>query len=406
MDLLEKLEILSDAAKYDVSCSSSGSSRRNKGGLGNGHKAGICHSWSEDGRCISLLKILMTNRCAYNCDYCCNRRSNNVPRASFTPEEVVKLTMEFYRRNYIEGLFLSSGIDPSIDETTDRMLKVAKLLRGEGFHGYIHMKVIPGSDPKLVEELGHYIDRASVNIELPSTRSLELLAPQKTRKAIMAPMAQITDRLMNTTASYRGKEETFIPAGQTTQMIIGASGESDRDILTLGQALYQRQDLKRVYYSAYVPVNQSALLPKLDQPPLLREHRIYQGDFLLRFYHFQAEEILTDKDPFFDLDLDPKAKWALDHLDIFPMEINQASYEELLRIPGLGPRYARRILYARRSAHLSLDSLKSLNISLKRAKHFITAKGKRAPGAFSSPEEIKRDLIGGPAGVHQLSFLP
>lgn len=405
MDLFEKLTILSDAAKYDASCSSSGSSRPNKGGMGNGHLSGICHSWSEDGRCISLLKILMTNRCVFDCEYCLNRRSNQVPRASFTPEEVVDLTLEFYRRNYIEGLFLSSGIYPSIDETSERMIEVAKTLRERGFHGYIHMKIIPGTDPSLVAKLGSYIDRGSVNIELPSTKSLALLAPQKTKTAIMKPMMQITDTLLDKRETYKGKKETFIPAGQTTQMIIGASGESDRDILRLSELLYQRQKLKRVYFSAYVPVNKTSLA-LLGPPPLNREHRLYQGDFLLRYYQFTAGEILTSQEPNFDLDLDPKANWALHHMDLFPMEVNRASYEELLRIPGIGPKYARRILKARRYSALTRDSFSRLNISTKRAKHFILAQGKALPGAGKTLEEIKSQLIGQDKAIQQMSFLP
>lgn len=405
MDLFEKLTILSDAAKYDVSCSSSGSSRANKGGMGNGHVSGICHSWSEDGRCISLLKVLMTNQCVFDCAYCLNRRSNHVPRAAFSPDELVDLTLEFYRRNYIEGLFLSSGIYPNIDETSERMVQVAKKLRERGFYGYIHMKIIPGTDAKLVAQLGSYIDRGSVNIELPSTRSLALLAPQKTQKSIMGPMRQISETLLDQEEGRKGKKKTFIPAGQTTQMIIGASGESDRDILSLSELLYQRQGLKRVYFSAYVPVNQTSLVPA-GPPPLKREHRLYQGDFLLRFYQFKAREILTDQEPNFDLDLDPKASWALHHMDLFPMEINRASYEELLRIPGIGPRYARRILQARRYSALTTDSLRSLNISVKRAKHFILAQGKALPGAGKNLEDIRRDLVGRDQGIQQMSFLP
>lgn len=379
MELAEKLAILADAAKYDVSCSSSGSGRRNTpGGTGNASYAGICHSWAADGRCISLLKILMTNACIYDCEYCVNRRSHDTPRAMLSPEDIVRVTMAFYRRNYIEGLFLSSGIVRSPDYTTELLIQVARTLRvREKFNGYIHMKAIPGTDESLLEELGQYVDRMSVNMELPSARSLALLAPQKTKQAILSPMRFIHDRLTEQREEKRRRGKgAFVPAGQTTQLIVGATGESDRQILQLSEGLYRAVGLKRVYYSAYVPVMQGKNLPALAHPPLLRENRLYQADWLLRFYHFSAEELLPENQPDFDLSLDPKACWALAHRAWFPVEVNRAPYEVLLRVPGIGVTSARRIIGLRRYGGLSADTVRRVGVVWKRARHFLTIGGR------------------------------
>lgn len=393
--ITQKLTILSDAAKYDVSCSSSGSRRANTlGGIGNGACSGICHTWSADGRCVSLLKILMTNYCIYDCTYCVNRCSHDTPRAIMSPEEIADLTIAFYRRNYIEGLFLSSGVYRSPDETTELLIQTAKILRNEKkFNGYIHMKGIPGTDASLIQELGRYVDRMSVNIELPSSQSLKLLAPQKTKETILVPMREIkngiTERQENRRKSK--KAPSFVPAGQTTQLIIGATPDSDRTILHLSEALYHSVKLKRVYYSAYVPIMQGKNLPALDSPPLLREHRLYQADWLLRFYQFSAGEILTDAAPDFDLQLDPKTCWALRHPEVFPIEVNRASYHMLLRVPGIGVTSAKRICAARRQAFLSYDSLRRLGIVMKRAQYFITCKGKYY-GPSLRPQELRNRL--------------
>ncbi|SNS63365.1 putative DNA modification/repair radical SAM protein [Anaerovirgula multivorans] len=398
MELLSKLEILADAAKYDVSCSSSGSNRKNVGkGLGNGHMAGICHSWSDDGRCISLLKILLTNECIYNCVYCVNRSSNDIPRASFTPEEVAELTINFYRRNYIEGLFLSAAVFKSPDYTMELMVKTAKLLRQEyRFNGYIHMKAIPGADISLIHEAGQLVDRMSVNIELPSNEGLKLLAPQKKKEAIIKPMgfisSQITEKVEERKL-YR-KAGNFVPAGQSTQLIVGATSDADLNILRLSEGLYNRFGLKRVYYSAYVPVSSDPKLPVIANPPLLREHRLYQADWLLRFYGFSSKELLQEDQPNFDVFLDPKCNWALRNLHLFPLEINRAPYEMLLRIPGIGVKSANRIAAARRFHSLSYDSLKKIGVVLKRAKFFITCNG-RYYGEIGFKENLLRQsLIG------------
>lgn len=393
--ITQKLTILSDAAKYDVSCSSSGSRRANTpGGIGNGACSGICHTWSADGRCVSLLKILMTNYCIYDCTYCVNRCSHDTPRAIMSSEEIADLTIAFYRRNYIEGLFLSSGVYRSPDETTELLIQTAKILRNEKkFNGYIHMKGIPGTDASLIQELGRYVDRMSVNIELPSSQSLKLLAPQKTKETILVPMREIkngiTERQENRRKSK--KAPSFVPAGQTTQLIIGATPDSDRTILHLSEALYHSVKLKRVYYSAYVPIMQGKNLPALASPPLLREHRLYQADWLLRFYQFSADEILTDAAPDFDLQLDPKTCWALRHPEVFPIEVNRASYHMLLRVPGIGVTSAKRICAARRQAFLSYDSLRRLGIVMKRAQYFITCKGKYY-GPSLRPQELRNRL--------------
>ena len=386
MDVMDKLTILTDAAKYDAACTSSGLDRQARAGrMGSTLAAGCCHSFSADGRCVTLLKVLMTNVCAYDCQYCVNRRSNDVPRATFTPRELAELTVQFYRRNYIEGLFLSSAVLADPDHTTERMIAVLRLLREEyRFGGYIHAKAIPGADPLLTHRLGLLADRLSVNIELPSAQSLAQLAPDKKRQDVLAPMARIRDGISaarEEMALFRHAPR-FAPAGQSTQMIIGATPENDLQILTLTQALYDRYQLKRVFYSAYMPVSSSALLPAPEnfKPPLLREHRLYQADWLLRFYHFRADELLDEAQPDFDHRIDPKCSWALRHMEQFPVEVSRADYETLLRIPGIGVTSARRILVARRSAPLSFDVLKKLGVVLKRAQYFITCGGRLLPG--------------------------
>lgn len=351
MDIREKLEILADAAKYDVSCSSSGSNRKNKNkGLGNGSMGGICHSYSEDGRCISLLKILMTNNCIYNCEYCINRRENDTKRASFTPEEIADLTMNFYRRNYIEGLFLSSGIIKNPDYTMERLVKVAELLRYKyNFNGYIHMKAIPGASQDLVKRMGLLVDRMSINIELPTQKALSLLAPEKKIADITRPMNKVKNEIMVYGEDRKKFNHTpkFLPAGQTTQMIIGAGRESDLDIIKTSEKLYQHYALKRVYYSGFVPVVKSKLTAGIYKTPLLREHRLYQADFLMRGYKFKAADLLTTKDANFDLAIDPKSNWAINNIERFPLEINTASFYDLMKVPGFGRTYANRIIEAR-----------------------------------------------------------
>ncbi len=369
----KRLKILTESAKYDVSCSSSGSKRANtKNGLGNASFCGICHSFTSDGRCVSLLKILMSNKCAYDCQYCVNRRSNDVPRASATPDEICTLVMEFYKRNYIEGLFLSSAVERSPDRTMDLLLEtVIKLRRQYCFNGYIHLKGIPNADPLLIERAGAYADRMSFNVELPSERSLKLLAPQKSKAAIIKPMRMLTADI----AHKRAERSKFLPAGQTTQMIVGASPETDGQILRLTEGLYDTYRLKRVYYSSYVPVNfKNANLPAVNAK-LLREHRLYQADWLLRFYGFTAGEIVGE-DGFLEEEYDPKCAWALRHMDKFPVEVNAAPVETLVRVPGIGIRTAYRIREARRYARLGYEDLKKMRVVLKRARHFITAGGK------------------------------
>ena len=450
--IMEKLKILTDAAKYDVSCSSSGHERRGQDGhLGSSAAMGICHTWTADGRCVSLLKVLYTNKCVYDCAYCINRRSNDVPRATFTPRELADLTMEFYRRNYIEGLFLSSAVDGSPDRTLEEICEALRILRSDyGFLGYIHAKLIPGASPEMVQRIGMLADRVSINIELPSRESLAALAPQKTAAGILTPMRQITDTMAEqrsltgagnkyskyryrpkqlpdsnfallgeeapregrySTAKmvFRGagknltvrqidakmavKEARFAPAGQTTQLMVGASGESDRQILALSHALYKNFFLKRVYFSAYIPLMSSPLLPQVGSAvPLTREHRLYQADWLMRFYGFDASEILDGKDPNLDLQLDPKIAWALRHPEYFPMEINRASPEEILRIPGIGTISAARIVRQRRVAAVTYDDLKRMGVVLKRAKYFITVGGRYYGGGVQQ-EDLREHLI-------------
>lgn len=451
--LREKLAILADAAKYDVACTSSGVERHSRPGqLGNTAACGICHTFASDGRCISLLKILFTNECIHDCKYCLNRCSNDIPRATFTPEEVCTLTVEFYRRNYIEGLFLSSGIVQSADYTMEQICLTLKMLRKEyHFNGYIHCKSIPGASPEWVEEAGWYADRMSVNLELPTAEGLRQLAPGKTRKTILTPMRQIqsgvaesrdllgmkggnqsaywytqkrlgrrlpssdltaalkdSSKKESISALSRSAGETslatwrrrdtsrgFVPSGQSTQMIIGATGESDYEIMAVTEALYQNFDLKRVFYSAFINVNQDPAMTQASlTPPLRREHRLYQADFLLRFYGFQAKELLTEKRPFFNTYLDPKCDWALGHLEQFPVEITRADYQTLLRVPGIGTKSARRILQARRTGSISFSSLKTMGVVLKRAIYFITCHGKSAYPFMKIDEDyITRNLL-------------
>ena len=410
LSIMDKLTILSDAAKYDVSCSSSGVERGNNGkGIGNSKACGICHSFSADGRCISLLKILQTNECVYDCKYCQNRMSNDVKRAGFTPKEIAELTISFYRRNYIEGLFLSSGIQKNPDYTMEQMYQTIYLLRTKyKFNGYIHVKAIPGADPLLIEKTGWLADRMSANMELPTAKGLDLLAPQKSRKKILTPMRQIqigrSESLLLQDARiekrrrlslYQSESQTvlpavsggtlqefhqdgrFVPAGQSTQMIIGATKETDYEIVHMAQALYQQFDLKRVFYSAFVNTTGDSRLPDTKErgPELLREHRLYQADFLMRFYQFRADEIITKENPNLNVSVDPKCNWALYHLDSFPVEVEKADYHTLLRVPGIGVKSARRIIMARRRGTLDFNALKKFGVVLKRAMYFITCHG-------------------------------
>ncbi len=385
MSIISKLEILSDAAKYDVACTSSGVNKSaTAGGIGNATACGICHSFSADGRCISLLKVLQSNACIYDCEYCINRRSNDNPRATFSPKELANLTIEFYRRNYIEGLFLSSGVVKNPDYTSEQMIATLELLRNEyKFNGYIHVKAIPNADERLTQRLALLADRISINIELPSESSLIRLAPEKKRESILKPMGFIAGGIkQNSTdlVSYRSAPK-FAPAGQSTQMIVGATQETDYSILKLTAALYKKYSLKRVFFSAYLPVNSGRNLPSLDtKPPLLREHRLYQADWLLRFYGFNADEILNESNQTFNPLIDPKCNWALNNLDIFPVDVNSADYYLLLRVPGIGVVGAKRIIKARKYSKLNFDNLKKLGVVLKRAQYFITCSGRGLDG--------------------------
>lgn len=373
----ERLKILTESAKYDVSCSSSGSKRKNAGGIGNGYAAGCCHSFTPDGRCISLLKIVLSNDCVYDCKYCPNRASADVPRTFATPEEICELTIDFYKRNYIEGLFLSSAVFKSPDYTMELLLLTVKKLRKEyRFNGYIHLKGIPRADEKLMHEAALYADRMSYNIELPSEKSLKLLAPQKSKESLLLPMKGLTERKLQMTEErkkgfFKGH---FLPAGQTTQMIVGASPEADGQILRLTQSLYRKMDMRRVYYSSYVPVVKDALLPNAPTGQL-REHRLYQADWLLRFYGFTVEELLSENENL-STEFDPKAAWALRNMHLFPVEINRAPLETLLRVPGIGAKNAYKIMEARKYTKLSFEDLAKMRVALKRAKHFITCNGK------------------------------
>lgn len=410
MDLGEKLEILADSAKYDVACTSSGVDRPGQhGSLGSCAAAGICHAFTPDGRCVSLLKVLYSNACAYDCRYCVNRRSNDRPRATFTPRELADLTIGFYRRNYIEGLFLSSAVLGTPDRTMELMIEALRILRQEyHFNGYIHAKTIPDSDPLLVERIGLLADRLSVNIELPSESSLTQLAPEKKKTAILRPMGQIAVKSAQSRrelAVYK-RAPAFAPAGQSTQMIIGATPESDRHILNLTEGLYKKYALKRVFFSAYLPIVADERLPALSaRPPLLREHRLYQADWLLRYYHFSAGELLSEEEPNFDPYLDPKCTWAVRHPEFFPVEVNTAGRAELLRVPGIGPKSATRIVQARRLQTLGMAELKRIGVVLKRAQYFITCQG-HTPG-HGTRAEIAGALLDPKAfgvGVQQLSL--
>lgn len=400
VDVMEKLEILTASAKYDVACTSSGSDRKGQAGaLGNTSAMGICHSFAADGRCISLLKVLMTNGCVYDCAYCINRKSNPIRRAAFTPEEIADITMQFYRRNYIEGLFLSSGIMRNPDYTTEQLISALELLRNVyHFNGYIHVKAIPGADEALLSRLGLLADRMSVNIELPSQESLGRLAPDKSKVSILKPMGLITSRIKENRSDIvrYNHAPRFAPAGQSTQMIVGATPDTDYQILNLTEGLYRKYALKRVFFSAYTPVVEDSLLPALDtKPPLLREHRLYQADWLLRFYGFKANELLDEAVPNFNPLLDPKCSWAVNHREQFPVEINRAPYEMLLRVPGIGVRSAQRIVKARRAGSLDFHALKKLGVVIKRAQFFITCKDKPLEGLKVSEHTLLRSLMSG-----------
>lgn len=378
-NVLEKLKILAESAKYDVSCASSGTSRLHKNGaIGSAAGWGICHSFAEDGRCISLLKIMLTNYCMFDCAYCINRRSNDIPRATLAVSELVDLTIEFYRRNYIEGLFLSSGVVRNADYTMERLVRVVKDLRNVyHFNGYIHLKSIPGASQELVNEAGRYADRMSVNIEIPNEKSLQLLAPEKDFKSVFQPMRYIQQGVLQSAEERKRFRHAprFVPAGQSTQMIIGATPDSDKDILRLTSALYQRPTMKRVYYSGFIPVNEyDNRLPALKQPPLVRENRLYQADWLLRFYQFKVDEIVDDAYPDLDLEIDPKLAWALRHPEAFPVDINKADYEMLLRVPGLGVKSAKLIVVSRRYSNLGSEQLKKMGVVMKKARYFITCR--------------------------------
>ena len=410
MDIFEKLEILADSAKYDVACTSSGVDRdiaKGSEGIGNAKGGGICHSFSADGRCISLLKILMSNHCVYDCAYCCNRSSNDIKRVAFTPKELAELTINFYKRNYIEGLFLSSGVIKSPNHTTELMISALKILRNDyKFYGYIHAKAIPGTDSELLHELGLLCDRMSVNIELPSENSLIGLAPDKSKNSILAPMGFIKDKL------HEGKQlaiykhaPKFAPAGQSTQMIVGASPESDFNIIKLSEGLYNRYKLKRVFYSAYVPVIENSRLPSLDtKPPLLRENRLYQADWLMRVYGFKADEILSEQNPMLNPFVDPKCNWAVSNPQFFPVDVNKASYEMLLRVPGIGLMSAKKIVEARRFSRLSFSDLKKLGVVLKRAQYFILCSGRAFEGLKINQSQIINSLLSKSALERFLGF--
>lgn len=398
MTLFEKLTILSDAAKYDVACTSSGVDRSgNKTGMGNCLAPGICHTFSADGRCVSLLKILFTNECIFNCAYCLNNCNNDVHRASFTPEEICTITLEFYRRNYIEGLFLSSGILISPNYTMELIYQTLFLLRNKyHFNGYIHVKAIPGADPLLVQRTGYLADRMSINLELPTADALKKLAPYKSRRTILKPMRQIQNGITENKeelALYRSAPK-FVPAGQSTQMIIGATPENDYQIMSVAEQLYDRFSLKRVFYSAFINVNEDSNLPMLPGgPPLLREHRLYQADWLLRYYHFHVDELLSEARPDFNIYLDPKCDWAVRHLEYFPVEIQKADYRTLLRVPGIGYKSAQRIIRARRHANLGFDDLKRMGVVLKRALYFITCSGRMMYPTKLDEDYIVRNLV-------------
>lgn len=406
--VLEKLKILSEAAKYDVSCASSGSKRKNYNkGLGNASSMGICHSYTEDGRCVSLLKVLMTNFCIYDCAYCVSRKSNDVKRVAFTVNEIVDLTINFYRRNYIEGLFLSSGIFKNADYTTERLVRIAKLLRTEHkFNGYIHLKIIPGSSHELVKEAGLYADRLSVNLELPTEKSLKKIAPEKNHQQVYDPMNYLKQEILQNNEDRKAykKAPLFVPGGQSTQLVVGASSENDKTILHLASELYQKQRLRRVYYSGYIPIATDNRLPSLSAPPLLRENRLYQADWLMRFYGFNANEIVNDQSPDLDLNMDPKLAYALRNFSSFPVDINRADYEMILRIPGIGIKSAQTIVKARKHGKIKADHLKKMGVAFNRAKYFVDIPGCLIHSSLS-PEKVKNNILSSNhAAVSQLKL--
>lgn len=393
--MISKLEILAESAKYDISCASSGTSRSNKNkGIGSASRCGICHSFTADGRCVSLLKIMLTNYCMFDCAYCINRQSNDIPRAGFTPKELADLTIEFYRRNYIEGLFLSSGIVRSADHTMEKMIRVVKILRQEyHFNGYIHMKAIPGASNELIREAGLLVDRMSVNLEIPTERNLKLLAPDKDHQTIYQPMRHIQQNLLENIEDRKKIKSTpkFVPAGQSTQVIIGATDETDNQILQLTAKLYKRPSMKRVYYSGFIPVNSyDKRLPVLQEVPRVRENRLYQADWLLRFYDFSVDEIVNDEHPDLDLTVDPKLSWAIRNPQFFPVDINRASYQKILRVPGIGVKSAKLIVMARRHRKLNIEALKRIGVALKRAQFFIVCHEMRTYKLLDSSAEYIR----------------
>lgn len=406
--LQEKLEILADAAKYDVSCASSGGKRKNKGGLGNSHTSGICHSYTEDGRCISLLKILLTNHCIFDCAYCVSRKSNDIKRAAFTVDEVVELTINFYRRNYIEGLFLSSGIFKDADTTMERLVRIAKKLRTEHkFFGYIHLKSIPGASDELMKEAGLYADRLSVNLEIPTESGLKLLAPEKSHKELIKPMGLIKNELQLYKEEKKIFRSTpkFAPAGQSTQMIVGATNETDLKIIKVADYFYQKYQMRRVYYSGYVPVIEDSRLPSIfSQVPMQRENRLYQADWLMRFYGFEADEILDINNPFLDLEIDPKLAWALRHREQFPVNINTASKEMILRVPGIGTKSAHKIVMARRFQKLNLEHLKKMGVTLNRAKFFIDFNSQNSFNQYIDSKNFRQIILNGMKSKWQNPF--
>lgn len=393
----DKLAILSDAAKYDVSCASSGSIRKNtSGGLGNATGMGICHSYTADGRCVSLLKILLTNHCIFDCAYCVSRKSNDVKRAAFTVKEVVDLTMEFYKRNYIEGLFLSSGIFKDADYTMERLVRIARDLRTEHkFNGYIHLKAIPGASQELLEEAGRYADRLSVNLEIPSEVSLKKVAPEKTYDAVYRPMNFLKESIAIYHAEKKSnpKVPLFAPGGQSTQLVIGATAENDFQIMKLAGSLYDKQKLRRVYYSGYVPISKDPRVPVLAQTPVIRENRLYQADWLLRFYGFKVDELLNESNPHLDLRLDPKLMYALRHPEEFPVDINRASYAKILRVPGIGVKSATKVVHARKFGKIRLDQLRKFGIAWNRARYFLSDAGSSAALLQKDPSLVERQLI-------------
>lgn len=404
----EKLEILADAAKYDVSCSSSGGTRKNKGGLGNSHASGICHTYTEDGRCVSLLKILLTNHCIFDCAYCVSRKTNDVKRAAFTVEEVVELTINFYRRNYIEGLFLSSGIFKDSDTTMERLVRVAKKLRLEhNFNGYIHLKSIPGASDELMKEAGLYADRLSINIEIPTEQGLKLLAPDKSHSEMIKPMSLVKNELILYKEEKKifRKVPKFAPAGQSTQMIVGATNETDLKIIKVADHFYQNFNLKRVYYSGYVPVLEDSRLPSIhSQVPMQRENRLYQADWLMRFYGFEANEIVEPSNPFLDLEIDPKLAWALRNRERFPVNINTAPKEMILRVPGIGTKSTGKILMARKFQKLTLENLKKMGVAVNRAKYFVSFEGTNVFNRFIDEQNFRNIILSGTKSKYQNPF--